>query len=1006
MKNLLIFILSLLSLTSIAQGPQSTISVPIDNSGGHFNALLYLPFNYTTAKKYPLLICLHGAGEAQDGGTPGIGVAKLYANTTSNAAARLIATGSWPDSFKVGGTGAFKQFIVVSPQSNTWGVAGTQLPFIIANLVATYSIDTNQIVLSGISAGGEGLVDYVIHNGVTPRYESSFIIPMSEAHDNITQVNGNTIANDSVKAWGFGDPNNDIHGEFTQNVINFMNNRVAGIGRFTSYNQGHCCWLQFYTPTYKEVIGGVSMNIYERALMFSRASTTTPTATAGNNQTITLPTSSVTVSASGSTAGTGHTISSYSWSKMSGPTSFAITSPSSQSTTITGLVQGTYDFKVTVTNDASVQASADVIITVNPATAIVANAGPDQTITLPTSSTSLSGSASTGGITSYAWTQLSGPNIAVLGTPNVVNTTAGSMIAGTYTFQLSVNSGVSLDQVVITVKPANGFPACRGTKFNAVANADTGWVATLNNGGVLNYRPGDTIVFSNHSPDIPRWVYIDLEDFQGNPSCPLVIINGPTGQTLVENLAGDSSSGHNGTMEINNSTYVKVTGSGAAGVQYGFKIEGDPIFRYDLGSAMQVIGRSHAVEVERIFIHNEGTGIWSKNNGSCDSIDNYPTFVMDSINIHDNKIVGTWNEGMYIGNTSPDNAPADSPGGYDPRPITCADTIFYPIPPRVGDYHVHHNIVDSTGRGGIQMASASTGTNEIDNNTVMHCGLNGDDAQGTCISTGAYTVAYIHDNILGKCYTWSIALLGASGTGRPQRIENNTTDSSGYQSTYDLSNTTIEKINPVTQPMFVDSLPWPQSIFVDTKPTFRPVDSTIVWIRNNILGLAKGMSEQILIQNDFRTLQLKGGNIICNNTIKGTSSPSQIFIDPTAAGFVFSSSCSAPPLVNAGPNQALLLPTNSVILNGTATGVGGATIASTTWTVVSGSPNIVIVSPSSLVTNVTSLIVGTYVFQLSARDSNGNTTTSQTTVTLGTGPTGPTNRLLKRIRYTHKYKYN
>ena len=44
----------------------------------------------------------------------------------------------------------------------------------------------------------------------------------------------------------------------------------------------------------------------------------------------------------------------------------------------------------------------------------VANAGPNQTITLPTSSVTLNGNGSTGSITAYAWTQLSGPNIATI----------------------------------------------------------------------------------------------------------------------------------------------------------------------------------------------------------------------------------------------------------------------------------------------------------------------------------------------------------------------------------------------------------------------------------------------------------------------------------------------------------------------------------------------------------------------------------------------------------------
>src|SRR5450432_3106639 len=84
---------------------------------------------------------------------------------------------------------------------------------------------------------------------------------------------------------------------------------------------------------------------------------------------------------------------------------------------------------------------------------VTANAGPNQTITLPTSSVTLDGSGSSGTITSYAWTELSGPNTAVITTPATVTTTVTGLIQGVYTFQLAINGGSSLSQVTITVNP-------------------------------------------------------------------------------------------------------------------------------------------------------------------------------------------------------------------------------------------------------------------------------------------------------------------------------------------------------------------------------------------------------------------------------------------------------------------------------------------------------------------------------------------------------------------------
>ncbi len=94
-----------------------------------------------------------------------------------------------------------------------------------------------------------------------------------------------------------------------------------------------------------------------------------------------------------------------------------------------------------------------------------ANAGSNQTIALPASSITLDGSSSTGPITSYSWTKLSGPNNPTITSPSAVTTTATGLIQGVYTFQLSVNNGASTDQVSVTVNAANGTGG--GTTGNA-----------------------------------------------------------------------------------------------------------------------------------------------------------------------------------------------------------------------------------------------------------------------------------------------------------------------------------------------------------------------------------------------------------------------------------------------------------------------------------------------------------------------------------------------------------
>ena len=135
-----------------------------------------------------------------------------------------------------------------------------------------------------------------------------------------------------------------------------------------------------------------------------------PTANAGNAQSITLPLSNVTLSGSGTDPD--GTIAAYSWTKISGPSGCIITNPGSAATSVTGLVQGAYQFQLKVTDNSGAKHQSTVQITVNAANIPpTANAGTDQSITLPVNSVTLSGSGTDpdGTISAYSWTKISGP---------------------------------------------------------------------------------------------------------------------------------------------------------------------------------------------------------------------------------------------------------------------------------------------------------------------------------------------------------------------------------------------------------------------------------------------------------------------------------------------------------------------------------------------------------------------------------------------------------------------
>jgi serine protease len=91
-------------------------------------------------------------------------------------------------------------------------------------------------------------------------------------------------------------------------------------------------------------------------------------------------------------------------------------------------------------------------------TAPVVSAGPDQTITLP-SSASLDGTVSDDGLpnppatVTTTWSKVSGPGTVTFGNPSAVDTTASFSVAGVYTLRLTANDSAlsTSDDVVITV---------------------------------------------------------------------------------------------------------------------------------------------------------------------------------------------------------------------------------------------------------------------------------------------------------------------------------------------------------------------------------------------------------------------------------------------------------------------------------------------------------------------------------------------------------------------------
>jgi RHS repeat-associated protein len=203
---------------------------------------------------------------------------------------------------------------------------------------------------------------------------------------------------------------------------------------------------------------------------------TAPTAFAGSDQTMTLPDAAKlngTACDDGFPRGNPFALS---WSKVSGLGEVAFSRQNSAVTDATFTLPGQYVLRLTA-SDGEHSVSDDVTVTALPANmAPVVNAGPDQTVTLP-NTTTLNGTVSddglpTAGTLSTFWSQLNGPAVVTFNQPGSPVTGAVFPVPGTYTLRLTGNDShrVGTDDVVITI---NASPALVGATL-ALAPGNTG----------------------------------------------------------------------------------------------------------------------------------------------------------------------------------------------------------------------------------------------------------------------------------------------------------------------------------------------------------------------------------------------------------------------------------------------------------------------------------------------------------------------------------------------------
>ncbi|MBX3238357.1 MAG: T9SS type A sorting domain-containing protein [Chitinophagaceae bacterium] len=429
---------------------QKPVSIQLHNNLGGYLESLPVGYDSNPKKKYPLIIFFHGIGEVGNGSAASLDL------VAKNGIPKLIQQGKFPTTFTSGGNEY--SFIVISPQYSSATGHEAYVGEVIKHCLKTYRVDEERIYITGLSMGG----------GVSYGYSSSskaaadqiaaalYVCPAAA----VSAARSKTIASSGLPVWAThskGDPT--VKSQVSINLVDGINtNNPDPRARLTIFeSNSHDAWSKTYDLNYREN----GLNIYEWLLQYKRTSAvpSPPIADAGAAQTITLPVNYASLDGSKSIAPSGN-ISSYLWTKVSGPANGAITSPNAVKTNITGLSAGVYQFQLRVTDNKGITATTTVTITVKPAPLPpIANAGGAQIITLPANTATLNGTASTapsGNITGYEWSKVSGPQVTIE-SPAAASTKVSGLQQGVYVFQLKItdnNGNTATASVTITVNPA------------------------------------------------------------------------------------------------------------------------------------------------------------------------------------------------------------------------------------------------------------------------------------------------------------------------------------------------------------------------------------------------------------------------------------------------------------------------------------------------------------------------------------------------------------------------
>lgn len=947
-----------------------------------WNAYVHLPDDYdqNPSKSYPVIVFVPGIGEV---GTNASAVIK-------NGPNHFVEMGN-PMVFNVGGQ-TIKPIVISIQPVSAWpspDVLNRKLD----SIVLRWRVDVNRIHVTGLSMGGWSWENYV--DGYNSKYTGRIasMVAMSAPPPDNTIDNMKLFALAGGRWWGF---------EGTQDyrsmdkIRDVMNGAVPGSARYYQYVGGHGGWNTWYNPDWKDA-DGESIYTWMLKQTLGGKANQPPVVSAGSNVTVTLPVNSVDLN--GSASDPDGSISGYKWTQSSGPNNATIGSPTSIKTNVKNLITGTYIFKLEVTDNQGATASSSVTVIVKDAnTPPSANAGSDQTVKLPVSSTTLSGSGTDplGLLLGFQWTQKSGPSSAVLSTPDAASTSASGLQQGVYVFELKVSNELglfSIASVKVTVEAAASNSGDCGCDVVLPKMPDGG--IYFINGKSITIKPGQKVCIT-----AGNYPYIYLSGLVGTESQPITIIN--CGGQVV------AGSGPGYCYNIIKSRYFHFTGTGDPNIKYGFK----SFWNGGRTSAgMSVRDSSSNYEIDHFEAQRAENGFFCViQPQDCEPGSWSTGWTMKNLSIHDTYVHDTKGEGYYIASTAKTADVKD-----------CSGKTITVEPVMIDGIKMYNNIVDSTGWDGIQVSSAINA--EIFDNRVTNYGTANMGSQQAGIILGSKSIGKVYNNFVANGTGQGIVLTGY----KTNWVYNNVIVNAGWDGT-----------GVRQDAVAIDDRPMPYDKYVGLK----------IYIFNNTI--VNPGRNPIQLYNSYGTMDK--GSLIYNNLLvkPNNSSPygnkymgidgnlsidsshnlylatieEAKFVNPTALDFHLNSNSSAvdggldassygiikdidglsrpqgaafdigayeynfgtppqnqAPTADAGKDQTIKLPVNKVTLSGSGKDSDG-TIKSYSWQKISGPDGFNIKSPDAAQTEVSDLTTGVYVFELSVTDDKGATGKSTVKITV------------------------